>query len=177
MTGSSRTLRTLAPLVAFLAAVAFLVLPRRLFGRRASEWNVLRRRVFPILDSLKRDHTDGYAMYSLDKAELVAEVDASVEAVGAQLAREGYTRMPLSALKRDHTADLIEAASWSTRESLFAPDQTHVMLFETDEGTRVYAHHERNAYAPRYAYEHYRGIGQDFEKGKRLARADLGALV
>lgn len=169
----SNPLRTLAPLIALVSALAYLLLPHQWFGYEASRWNVLRRRVFPTFDQLKRDHTDGYAMYSLPESEYAGTVDASVRDVGIKLDRAGYTRMPLSALKRDHTGDLVERASWSKRESLFAPDQVHVMLFDTGDHTRVYAHHERNAYSPRYAYEHYTGIGLDAQRGIEEVRRDL----
>lgn len=170
-------LKRLAPIVAFASALLYLALPHHLFGYEASRWNVLRRTVFPALDGLKRQYTDGYAMYPLSEHEVAGTVDASVRDVGIKLDKAGYTRMPLSALKRDHTNTLVERASWSKRDSLFAPWQTHIMLFEQPDGrTRVYAHYERNAYSPQFAYEHYRGIGMDFEKGKRIAREDLAAL-
>lgn len=172
---SERAYKTLAPLVALTCALFYTLLPSHWFGLRASRWNVLRRSILPALDSHKRDH-GGYAKYPLDEAEHVGDLPVSVEAIGEHLADAGYTRMPLSALKLDHTGEYLEAASWSHRESLFAPHQTHVMLFDTDEETRVYAHHEYNAYSPQYAYEHYRGIGMDYEKGKTNARAVLGDL-
>lgn len=169
MRGRELPLRVLAPLVALVAALVRVALPSAAY-ETAADWNPLRRLVLPPLDRLKRGHGLGYAAYTIDGAEHAGYVEQSPTEVGEALAANGYTRMPLAALKR--TADgRLEVASWAHRRALFAEEQTHVMLFEApDGGTDVYAHQEANALAPQVAYEHYRGIGLDPTEGKYQVR-------
>lgn len=170
------TIKRLAPIVASAAALAYTLLPRSLFGYTATQWNPLRRWLLPTLDSLKSEGGNGYAMYALDAGEHAAIVNNPVREVSKAFALADYTRMPLSALKKNHTGDIIEAASWSKRDSLFAERQTHAMLFDLGDGrTAVYAHTEYNAYNPKVAYKHYRGKGQNYDDGVHRATKVLRA--
>jgi len=171
---SEKLLKLLAPLVALLAATAKTFVPSRLLGTEGWHWNPIRRLVLPPLDRLKRDRGLGYGSYSLSEDEFAGSHPSTPREVGEELAKSGYSRMPLSALKKSPDGSRVESASWAKRESTTADYQTHVMLFENDDGgTDVYAHHEYNAMSPKHAYEHYRGVDQNFEKGIEMVKEDL----
>jgi len=63
-----------------------------------------------------------------------------------------------------------EAASWARRDALLARRQTHVILFEADDGVDIYAHEEPNALNPLTAWRHYRGRGYDPAAGVATVR-------
>jgi len=162
-----------APAVAAVALLGWYgYLPDRHKGARADWWNYGRRLLLPLLNRLARRHGLGYAGYDLPEEEFVGRVDATVDEVEIGLDDVGFERMPLAALKE--TADgRVERGSWAFREGPLADRQLHVMLFVGDGGTDIYAHDEYNAFHPRYALRHYRGVGLDAEVGEQRLREML----
>lgn len=162
-----------APLVAGVAMILWYgYAPDRLKGPRATWWNTLRRVLLPMVNRLGHRHGLGYASYALSEEEFVGTADASISEVEAALWELGFERMPLSALKE--TPDgRIEQGSWAYRAGPLAERQLHVMLFEADGGLDLYAHDEFNAFHPRYALKHYRGVGLDPAAGETQLREML----
>ena len=169
----------LAAVVATVALLAYYYAPDWVFGPEARLWNPLRRVLVPIIDQLLDEHGGDdldYATYELDNSEHAARVEASVEEVGEALAGVGYHRMPLAALKTLPDGR-VEAASWARRDALLARRQTHVMLFEADDGVDIYAHEEPNALNPLTAWRHYRGRGYDPAAGVATVREWLNTTA
>ena len=164
----------LAAVVAAVALLAYYYAPGWVFGADARLWNPIRRLLVPVVDQLLDEHGGDldYASYELDNSEHAARVEADVVAVGDALADAGYKRMPLAALKTLPDGR-VEAASWARRSSLLARRQTHVILFEADNGVDIYAHEEPNALNPLTAWRHYRGVGYDPAAGVATVRAWL----
>lgn len=167
-----------APVVAAVGlCLVYGVLGARHRGLQATYWNRLRRRWLPRLDRIARRVGLGYAAYELHPRELAGSVEEPVEAVEATLADHGFERMPLAAWKvlGDGRG---EAGSWALREGPLAERQLHVMLFSAGEGTtELYAHEEYNAFHPRYATRHYRGIDYDPAAGRERLQRLLGASL
>ena len=173
-----------AALVASVALYAYLRSPAWVFGPQARFWNPLRRVLVPVLDAVASRHlddrTDGaisYAAYELDNSEHVGRVEASVGEFERALYDSGFTRLPLAALKSLDDGR-IERGSWAKRESLLAPRQTHVMLFESppgESGIDVYAHGEPSAINPATAWKHYRGVEYSPSEGVETMREWLDA--
>lgn len=140
----------------------------------AADWiEIVRGVLLPLLDR----HTPGIKWaYTLHDRERVGYIDAPPEEVEQLLWEHGFRRMPLAAYK-----DLIdgreEVGSWAFRESLTAEEQLHVMLFAEGDGTAVYAHSEKSAINPFTAWDHYRGIGYDIERGKAALKDKLPSGV
>jgi len=164
-----------APLVAAVALIAWYgYADDNVRGPRASWWNGLRRLTLPLLDRLACEHTIGYAKYELDDEEFVGTAKGSIGDVEAKLWMLGFERMPLSALKRLEDGRQ-ERGSWAYREGPLATRQLHVMLFDSvDGGMDVYAHDEYNAFHPRYALKHYRGVDLDAEAGAEQLKEMVG---
>ena len=161
----------LAAVVAAVGLIAYYYAPSWLFGPEARFWNPIRRVLVPIIDRWLADTAGDldYAAYELDQSEHAGRVEADVVAVGDALADAGYKRMPLAALKTLPDGR-VEAASWARRSSLLARRQTHVILFEADGATDIYAHEEPNATNPLTAWKHYRGVGYDPAAGVKTVR-------
>jgi len=161
----------LAAVVAAVALLAYYYAPGWVFGADARFWNPIRRLLVPVVDQLLDEHGGDldYASYELDNSEHAARVEADVVAVGDALADAGYKRMPLAALKTLPDGR-VEAASWARRPSLLARRQTHVIVFEADNGVDIYAHGEPNAINPLTAWKHYRGRGYDPAAGVKTVR-------
>jgi hypothetical protein len=147
-----------APIVAAAGLVLWYgYAPDWLKGPRATWWNTLRRLLLPLLDSAARRRGLGYASYEISDREFGGTVDASIGEVEATLWELGFERMPLAALKT--TPDgRVEQGSWAYRQGPLADRQLHVMLFEADSGVDLYVHNEYNAFHPRFALKHYRGV-------------------
>jgi hypothetical protein len=103
----------------------------------------------------------------ITEEEYVKEIKKSPEEVEEELRQQGFTRNPLSRLKT--LEGDVEYGSWVKRESPLDRRQLHVMLFETEEGTAIYAHEEYSSMHPFYAYEHFNGVDQRREEGARKA--------
>jgi hypothetical protein len=162
--------RLAAVIVATAALVAYLRAPPWVWGPRATFWNLARRALVPLLDQFVDEHVDeatggaiDYASYELHNSEFVGRVATSLGDLERELYADGFTRMPLAALKSLEDGR-IERGSWARRESLLAREQTHVMLFDTppgESGVDVYAHREPNAINPFTAWAHYKARGYD----------------
>ena len=174
--------QTAAALVAFGALYAYLRSPAWVFGPQARFWNPLRRVLVPVLDRIADRHlddrTDGaisYAQYELDNSEYVGRVEASVGEFERALYAEGFTRLPLAALKT-LSDGRIERGSWARRDELLASRQHHIMLFNSppnESGIDVYSHTEPNALNPVEAWAHYTGKRYDPQAGVDKTRAWL----
>jgi len=145
---------------------------RALLGPAADGWEYLRRGVWPLLDRLAPG--THYASYELTDRELVGLIDAPPEEVEQLLWNAGAVRQPLAALKTLPDGRK-EVGSWAFRDSLLAPTQTHVVLFEgiLEGETLVAAHEEPSPLLPWTALDHYRGRGYDVEAGERAVRERL----
>jgi hypothetical protein len=134
-------------------------------GPEGRWWERLRRvssRIFGRFDEDggPRPITDG---------EFAGTLDCGLDTAEELLYDEGFVRNPMSRLKtRDGNP---EDGSWVYRESPLAPTQFHVMLFETAEGTDVYAHAELSSVNPLCGPAHIRGDGQSVRVGVERARA------
>jgi len=166
-----------APLVATAALLATawaLQQPRSraLLGPAADGWEYVRRGLWPLLDRLAPGMH--YASYELTDRELVGLIDAPSEEVEQLLWEAGFVRQPLAALKTLPDGRK-EVGSWAFRDSLLAPTQTHVILFEgiLEGETLVAAHQEASPLLPWTALDHYRGRGLDVEAGERAVRERL----
>ena len=171
----------------FVSLAALLLFARALRGPRTQQWlgpaadwwELLRRRGLPLLDRLARRRLPGqhYAAYTLSLDEVVGTIDASPEEVEQLLWDSGAKRMPLAAYKTLPDGRT-EVGSWAWRDGLLAPKQTHVMLFDGDNGrTLVAAHKEANALNPFTALDHYLGRGYDVPAGERAVRERLDESV
>jgi hypothetical protein len=107
----------------------------------------------------------------ITEEEYVKEVEKNPEEVEEELRQQGFTRNPLSRLKT--LEGEVEYGSWVKRKSPLDRRQLHVMLFETREGTEVYAHEEYSSMHPFYAYEHFNGVDQRREEGSDEAEEKL----
>lgn len=146
-------------------------------------WNQLRRVLLGGLDSYVRDRTPFALTNKAFPRELVGSLDMSSQEVAELFESAGYVQGVLSGLK---TRDLdgtrqYENGSMVFRESKsdLIPDalalyQNHVFWFEKGDGTcDLYAHYEYSSTNPLVAWPHYLAVGQDAEKGKKLAAAVL----
>jgi len=170
-----------ASLVATAALLATLwalrqPLAKSWLGPAADGWEHARRGLLPLLDRLLGQYTDDrhYASYELTDRELVGLIDAPPEEVEQLLWDAGAVRQPLAALKTLPDGRK-EVGSWAFRDSLLAPTQTHVVLFEgiLEGETLVAAHQEASPLLPWTALDHYRGRGLDVDAGERVVRERL----
>jgi len=138
-------------------------------GPEGRWWELVRRRISRIAGRL--DPQAGPR--PIAPSEYAGSLDRSLRETEALLWDEGFIRNPIARLKvRDDTP---VAGSWVYRESPLAPLQLHLMLFEGEDGTDVYAHEELSSVNPLCAAAHFTGEGQSVAAGVRRAR-ELFAL-
>ncbi len=168
-------------------------------GPEDSWWNSLRRQTLPHLhDALNSVDDSLYAVNRSYVSEYAVTLRGDYEDVAQWLSDMGYDRSPLAGLKYridewddrdeyDKITDFIsdhgdyELSSWAQREAAhpYLPDplafwQTHVFLFENEDGTfDVYAHWEYSSMNPIVAIQHYRGLHMDHYRGVENILADM----
>lgn len=161
--------------VALLAYVWALRQPRnaRYVGPLADWWETLRS---VLLQLLSRRVPRVKWAYTLHEREYVGVIRKPPEEVEQLLWEHGARRNPLAAYKTlsDGTGEI---GSWAFRESLFAENQLHVMLFPAREGTAIYGHMEYSSINPFTALKHYQGQGYDPEAGAKQLRQKLPPAV
>lgn len=169
-------LRVAAPLVAVAFAWLFYTRLRRpARGPTADWWEVLRRTLLPPVDRLLKHHELGYAAYTLPQKEYVGTLALEPEEAEGVLWAHGFVRNPLAAMKRHPINGEYEAGSWVYRKHPLAVEQVHVILFDVEGGTSVYAHKEPNAANPFTALQHYLGGGRK-HAAERGAEFVIGRL-
>lgn len=144
--------------------VSYAVPTRYNRGPEGRWWERLRRvasRVFGLFDEDggPRPITDG---------EFAGTLHCNIDTAERRLYEDGFIRNPMARLKtRDGTP---EDGSWVFRDSPLSPVQLHLMLFETDGATDVYAHAELSSVHPLCGPAHLRGEGQSVRVGVECAR-------
>jgi len=104
----------------------------------------------------------------ITEAEFAGSLDRSLRETEKRLWEMGFVRNPLARPKTRSGATV--DGSWVYRESPLAPRQLHLMLFESDGGTDVYAHAELSSVNPLCAPGHVRGQSQSVGAGVRRTR-------
>lgn len=167
------------------AIVLYGVLGRRFLGADDDFWEPLRRLALTRGDEAA-EGTGLYASSTLPREDMVGTIPMNVEEVEEELEALGFDRNPMSSWKRSHDGRP-EAGSWGLRGlpeeidalppaaravvAASAEDQLHVILFERGpEATDAGAHHEASSINPEEGPDHYRGRGQDVERGKSVFR-------
>lgn len=164
-----------APIIAIVAGYAlYFKLGRSNLGADDDWWEGIRRGVLPQLNRFARRRGFGYAAYHLSPAEYAGRLELPAERVERLLEDTGFERMPLAAFKYAPD-DRPEVGSWAFREEgpLIAGRQDHVMLFEAEGATDLFAHNEFNAFNPFTATLHYLGIDIDVALGVSRVRQRL----
>lgn len=155
--------------------VAFVVLQTYLrtdLGPEDDWWETVRREGVPAVHDVLEE-VGMYATYPIEEDEYAGTLPVHPEEAEHLLSDEGFRRNPVAALKVRGDGEK-EVGSWVYRESPLARRQLHVMLFERSTGqetlTDVYAHEEYSSLHPAVAYEHYREVDYDPERGKERVR-------
>jgi hypothetical protein len=133
-------------------------------GPEGRWWETVRRRI-----SLIAGRFDPQAgPRPITASEYAGSLDRTLDETEAMLWDEGFIRNPFARLKvRDGTP---VAGSWVYRELPLAPLQLHLMLFEGEGGTDIYAHEELSSVNPLCAADHFHGRGQSVAAGVTRAR-------
>lgn len=174
----------LAPIVSGISVIAlYHYLGSEYLGADENPfWNTLRVILLSTGDSTVRAKLGVALTNSAKEDEKVGEISLSSQEFATLLESNGYAQGVLSGLKY-RPADVnpnksnyvsYEAGSMVFRESKsdVVPDalavrQVHVFWFENGNGNiDVYAHEEYSSLNPLFAWQHYRGITQNSEKGK-----------
>lgn len=181
----------LAPIIsAAVVIVLYHYLGSEYLGpEEAAYWNSFRRTVLSAGDSTVRKKTNFALTNPAHEGESFGSVKASKEEIAQALSDRGYVQSVLSGLKyrptdiNPNTSNQAEYESgtmvYRESKSSIVPDalalyQTHIWWFDNGDGSLdVYAHHEYSSLNPLVAWRHYRGVDQDYEKGKKLAKEDL----
>lgn len=156
--------------VAFLASAVLLYLTMKVRLGAGDDWiNRIRRILLPVGDTIARQH-NLYATSQVDEDDYACTIMKSTDWVEERIENMGASRNFASSLKHTESGKY-EVSSWAFRKSSRLPNilavrQTHVILFEDEDGnTRVYAHEEFNSLLPIVGLWHYRGKTKNVRKG------------
>ncbi|WP_128226059.1 hypothetical protein [Halobacteriaceae bacterium SHR40] len=133
-------------------------------GPEGRWWESVRRRISRLAGRL--DAQAGPR--PIAASEYAGSLDLSLHETEALLWADGFIRNPIARLKVRSGTPV--AGSWVSRESPLAPLQLHLMLFEGEDGTDVYAHQELSSVNPLCAADHFTGQGQSVAAGVSRAR-------
>ena len=165
-----------SPVVASLAllAVAVYIGHRRRLGPTADWVEVVRATTLPIIDPVIERAVGGAgSQYKLLEREYAGTIAASPEKAERILWEVGCRRNLMAALKTTESRE--ETGSWVYRGPEVGSEmQLHVMLFEAEQGTDVYAHREFSSALrwlwtdPTVLRKHYGAAHYSWTEGEEL---------